>query len=447
MSDTAKRTKNAWFVFWIAVVFGPSTAFAQDAHYWSLHYGPIGQLLGGTTVGGVNDLSATFYNPGALALIEEPRFLLSFDTFQISSLKVENGAGEGLDLTDTKIRSIPRIIAGDFGLDALGDDRLAYSVITRQQAEFNFQTAGNDIPPLPAENGRSALVRLDQSLTEYWAGGTWARKFNDKLGLGASMYFAVRGQRIRSEVIAQSVTAETSRAFIFTDDYSYNHLRLLWKLGVAYRDGPLQLGATITTPGLGLAGWGSATLNTATIGTNIEASLAGDVQKGLSSDFRSPTSVAGGASYRWNRTRVHVSSEWFNGVGSFKVLDPEPAPIVGTEETIPLTLTRKTESIVNYGIGIEHTFEARDYGLYASLTRDNSAWNPESLDAISVWDLTHLRFGLTLGAGQSQWAVGLGYAWGGGDVTRLEPPGPGAGGTTRAEFGRLNIFVALAFGR
>jgi len=41
---------------------------AQDSHYWSIQYGPVGQLVGGQVIGGVNDLSATYYNPGALGL-------------------------------------------------------------------------------------------------------------------------------------------------------------------------------------------------------------------------------------------------------------------------------------------------------------------------------------------------------------------------------------------
>ena len=43
-------------------------AQAQDSHYWSIQYGPVGQLVGGQVIGGVNDLSATYYNPGALGL-------------------------------------------------------------------------------------------------------------------------------------------------------------------------------------------------------------------------------------------------------------------------------------------------------------------------------------------------------------------------------------------
>ena len=47
-------------------------ASAQDAQYWSIQYGPVGQLVGGQLIGGVSDLSATFYNPGALSLRSEP---------------------------------------------------------------------------------------------------------------------------------------------------------------------------------------------------------------------------------------------------------------------------------------------------------------------------------------------------------------------------------------
>ena len=48
----------------LAVLAWPAAAGAQDAHYWTYGYGPVGQLTEGTLVGGVNDLSAVFYNPG-----------------------------------------------------------------------------------------------------------------------------------------------------------------------------------------------------------------------------------------------------------------------------------------------------------------------------------------------------------------------------------------------
>ena len=418
---------------------------SQDSHYWSLHYGPVGQLLGGTTVGGVNDLSSTFYNPGALSLIDNPRFLLSFDTFQISSLRVENGAGEGLDLSNTSIRSIPRIIAGELARNDDSPNRFGYSILTRQQADFNFQTSSALIPPGPELEGEATLVRLDQRMVEYWGGGTWSRRINDKLGVGATMYMALRSQRIRSEILTQDVDDFDARAFIFTDDYSYTHFRFLWKLGVAYREGPLELGATITTPGLGLGGWGSSTFNTARVGSVGEPFLSADVQKGLSSSFRSPLSLSGGASYRWPSTAVHVSAEWFDSVEPFGILAPDPAPIAGSDATVPLGLARSALSVVNWGVGVEHTFSNQGFGIYASTFRDASSFDPDALDTIAAWDLNHVRAGFTFGRSEVQWALGLGYARGRRDVPRLTPP-DAPGGSTRAKFNRWNIFFAFSFG-
>jgi hypothetical protein len=64
---------------------------AQDAHYWTLQYGPKSSLLGGAVIGSVNDVSATFYNPGALALAEDLAFAVSADVFEFSSVTLEGG--------------------------------------------------------------------------------------------------------------------------------------------------------------------------------------------------------------------------------------------------------------------------------------------------------------------------------------------------------------------
>jgi len=49
---------------------GVQDASAQDSHYWTTQYGNRSRLLAGAVIGSVDDVSAVFYNPGALALIE-----------------------------------------------------------------------------------------------------------------------------------------------------------------------------------------------------------------------------------------------------------------------------------------------------------------------------------------------------------------------------------------
>ena len=66
-------------------------------HYWTRQYGPTETLLGGLVVGSAYDLSATFYNLGALALAVDPRFTFSLDALEIWQIRMPDGAGEDLD--------------------------------------------------------------------------------------------------------------------------------------------------------------------------------------------------------------------------------------------------------------------------------------------------------------------------------------------------------------
>jgi len=52
-----------------------SPAFSQDTHYWNTQYGPRSMLLSGAVVGSIGDMSATYYNPGALGYIKKPGLL------------------------------------------------------------------------------------------------------------------------------------------------------------------------------------------------------------------------------------------------------------------------------------------------------------------------------------------------------------------------------------
>ncbi|MGD8700654.1 MAG: hypothetical protein PVJ43_15265, partial [Gemmatimonadales bacterium] len=74
-----------------AVLLAAGEAQAQDSHYWTLQFGPRSSLLGGAVIGSVNDVSATFYNPGGLSVAENVSFLLSTNVFERTSFRLEDG--------------------------------------------------------------------------------------------------------------------------------------------------------------------------------------------------------------------------------------------------------------------------------------------------------------------------------------------------------------------
>ena len=130
-------------------------SLAQDTHYWSIQYGPVGQLIGGQLIGGVSDLSATFYNPGALALRNESSYLLSTESFQRETVSTETSPGLAvLDASSSLFGAAPSLLAGVLP-DWLGrDTHLAWSFLTRQQLDARLgQRVSN---PLPGAGRRSA---------------------------------------------------------------------------------------------------------------------------------------------------------------------------------------------------------------------------------------------------------------------------------------------------
>jgi hypothetical protein len=86
-----------WFLVACAMWAGAPAAQAQDAHYWNDQYGTRAKLVGGLVVGSLVDLSATFYNPGAIAAVEAPRLIVGTDAWEIVSI-----TGERLTTADVE---------------------------------------------------------------------------------------------------------------------------------------------------------------------------------------------------------------------------------------------------------------------------------------------------------------------------------------------------------
>ncbi len=73
-----------------ALFLTPASLFAQDSHYWTFQYGPRSSLLGGAVIGSVDDVSATYYNPGALSLVSSLAFAVSANVFEISGVALRD---------------------------------------------------------------------------------------------------------------------------------------------------------------------------------------------------------------------------------------------------------------------------------------------------------------------------------------------------------------------
>ncbi|UCH84203.1 MAG: hypothetical protein JSW50_00510, partial [Candidatus Latescibacterota bacterium] len=138
MSATLKTLTVACAITAIVLSTG-GPVLGQDSHYWTEQYGERSQLLSGSVIGSVNDMSAVYYNPGALGYLEKPEISLTMNAFRLLRVRVKDGAGEGLDLSTLKFNPVPGLFAGVFRFNFYGPNRLAYSIMARHRFKVRLQ--------------------------------------------------------------------------------------------------------------------------------------------------------------------------------------------------------------------------------------------------------------------------------------------------------------------
>jgi hypothetical protein len=433
----------------------PARGAAQDSHYWSIQYGPVGQLVGGQLIGGGPDLSATFYNPGALALRNESSYLLSTESVQWELVSTEAQPGvDALDTSSSTFGAAPSLLAGVLPRWLGEDTRLAWSFLTRQK--FHVRLGRRLTDPLPPPGVESAAESyFDQRVTESWAGLTLSRPLSESLGLGLTWYGVYRGQRTRSELSFQAIEADgRSIAVSGVSDFDYWHCRTLAKLGLAWQTTAWNAGISVTTPSLGAFGSGKAGYTLSASGTDADGDGLPDPpvletggEEGLSTDYRSSWAVGLGASRRLGNTRLYASAEWYAAVDRFQVI------AVPDDPTESGRLTQELGSVFNGGLGFEHVVN-EGVSVYGAFHTDFSAsvGDPDVNVAVSDWNLYHLSGGVSFRLRDNRFT--LGASWATGSQTRplntiIPPqtlPDAGLGSEVDIHYSKFTFLLGFVFG-
>ena len=425
MAWRRRAPARLWLFVGLVSLAAARRGSAQDTHYWAIQYGPVGQLVGGQLIGGVSDLSATFYNPGALSLRNESSYLLSTESVQWEVLSTEPQPGVAVfDTSSSTFGAAPSLLAGVLPRWLGENNRLAWSFLTRQNLDVRLGQRITD--PVSGAAASAAESYLDQRVEEDWAGLTIARPLSASVGVGLTWYGVYRGQRTRKELSLQAVgDSQTTQTALGVVDFEYSHYRTLAKLGVAWQTAKWHSGLSVTTPSLAAFGGGKSayTLSLAGIDANGDGQpeppvLVTDTQDGLDSSYKSSWALGAGIARRGARTRLYASAEWYAPVGRFEVIQlPEGTPGASG-------LTQQLKGVLNAGVGFEHVL-TEDVSVYGAFHTDFSASEGSARQnvAISDWDLYHFSGGLSFRFRDNRFT--LGASWARGSTTRpLDSPVP-----------------------
>jgi len=442
----------------LVLVLLATTAAAQDANYWNIQYGSVGQLLGGQVIASSRDLSTTYYNPGGLVLLEDEAFLLSTESFQVERLTSKPiTEGSAFDLSSTRLGTFPTLVAGRLPRRWLGErTRIAWSYLTRQKLDVRL--AERRIDPLDLPQGRSSVEQyVDQRVTEGWAGLTLAYPVSEGLGIGATVYGIYRGQSSRRELNVQALSPTRDPvAGLSNQDFSYSHFRTLAKLGVAWQRGTLRLGLNVTTPSLSVLGRGKAGYTVSAVGVDEDGDgtpdppvLESGAAEGLNAHYRSSWAVGAGLAWRRRGTRWQATLEWFAPVDRYTVLD-----LPAGDGPSPTNLTQALRSVANVGLGVEHEFASRVV-LYAAGATDFTAasGDPTVNATVTNWNLYHVSSGAKFSVAGNRFTLGATLSFGGNHrvsgtlpITIDQLPGEKLAAEVDVKYRRLVVLLGFLFG-
>jgi len=409
------------------LIAAPATA--QDAHYWDNQYGTKGELLGGLVVGSPSDLSATYYNPGWIALGVDASLLVTTQAVEYTSLEVRGAAGTDFSPTQSSFGTSPGFLAGRFNALRAEGWQFAWSYIER--VRFSFEARGlriveGTVPPA-ATTWTVGEVFRNTRTEESWYGFTFARRMSERSALGITPYLVSRFQRQRLQASGQAYDpAGDSAALHMVDAFEFRHYRLLAKIGLAVERTPFTFGLTFTTPGLGVYGSGEVYANTSLTDIDLDGDgtpddyLAADSQEDLKADWNSPPSLAFGAAWRSGNTGLHFTVEYFAPSDQSDVMTPVPYHAQSTGEQLGWTLGLEQKAVFNFGLGYDYRFNDR-FSLFGAVRSDFSTIdeNVASDLLMGTWDLWHVSAGAAFRFLGIEFTSGLEYSFGNGTAARL----------------------------
>lgn len=374
---------SLFFYFLINSICG----LAQDGHYWTENHGTRSTLLNGVVIGSVADLGAVYYNPARLGQINNPAFLLSGKVYQLDILKIENGAGNGLDLNHKKFGGAPNMAAGSFRLRSLKNHHFAYSFLTRYNFRANYFIQNDDVGDIiqswPGDEIYGGQFSFQKELKEDWIGLTWAHALNDTWSIGVTNFVTIRNQNEFLGTKIQAFSSLNELAILDrTRGIDFQNIGLLWKLALAFQKQKVSAGITITTPKINLTGKGSTLYqNFFTGATNgIEENLKDEYisyyQNHLKTKNRTPWAIGFGTGISFEKSKIHLSGEFYGKVKEYDIISSDPFIGQSSQKNMQIKMLDALNPVFNVGLGYEYTLNSK-FSLFSSCTTDFSAVEPQ----------------------------------------------------------------------
>jgi hypothetical protein len=415
----------------IGILAFSTRSLAQDTHYWTQQFGTRSALLGGAVVGGSNDNTAIYYNPGGLGFMDTASISINGNLYSFEKFRIQNALGKQADFKSSDIGSVPLLVSGMFP-SRNPKLKIGYGIF--QPVSFDFKAVARldgsypiiEDSTSPGDEESIFQRNVNSHVKEVMVVLGLAYRLSEHFSIGLSNMFIDRTQSYTSATLARVFLNDSSHTLVMGNNiqsFSYSNIRYAAKIGIAWQGRRISAGLTFTTPGVRILGSGSVGADYT--GSNIKLNgirqdvVADDLQSKLKADFKSPMSFSAGLNWKLGRSTLAFSGQYFGSIGAYDVMRGAPGAFVRPASAYPdlsadqfLRVKSGARSVLNGVIGFEHPL-SNTLTLQCSFRNDMTYYD-KSLDSakgitpdITTWDIYTLALGTAIHYGLSSITVGL----------------------------------------
>jgi long-chain fatty acid transport protein len=253
-----------WLFWALPFALAPAPARASDTNYQDFLLGQRAMGMGGAFVALSDDPSASWYNPGGLALMRRTSASASLSLYGIEHRRVDGGFGSPVRVSDLRQTAFPIIpttfsVMTKFGAPEQGRRRNAVglSLFLPHSQSVSFRS-------VVQAGGEAGVFQLSENDRTLWVGPSFARRFGPDFAFGFSLFYDNRTYFRSTEISnflltprGQPCPGNPSACSVATaiDGSSgslFLRLGALWQIDPQWR-----LGAAFSTPNIHLHGGAS----------------------------------------------------------------------------------------------------------------------------------------------------------------------------------------------
>jgi hypothetical protein len=404
---------------------------AQESNYANYEVGSKATMLGGAVVAGLDNISLAYYNPGALSFIDNSSVSLETSTLFTGRLRIENGAGEDINIKSSFFDIVPSLIGGIIKSQKNPDWTFAYSAITVNSSFIEFNVRHNTVADIIQSAQGNELYDgsydYRNKITENWLGASASKRIGERFGLGATLFAASMNQdfnRRQLALISGDVNGSpTTLASTNLSQYMrFRSLGLVLKLGLNYQFGKHQFGLAATSPKLNINLFAKGrissdlmVLDPAFGGISRSTIFYGE---DLPTYHRTPLIIDLGYQLNMTTSQVMFRVTYHTGLKQYKMLSTQPAQIPEIGVVRPaLSVLDKANQVLNLSLGYRNEVTEGLSLLFGAKTDfnyldDEFLNQPAFIPKMSYWNLYHVTGGVIWYNDRANLTLGADYAFG-----------------------------------